>query len=110
VELQTGATKVRMDRMSNLRRVNLVDCVSGKFRAGTEEKLQRALWLCWRWCASAGCTDILSLAQGLNCALPNPRIQGVFDMKRVRDGGRRLENRRVSVLYLTLTLLMWRIQ
>jgi hypothetical protein len=42
----------------------------------------------------------LSLAQGLNSALPNPRVQGIMEMKRVREGGPRLENRMVSASWV----------
>jgi len=43
----------------------------------------------------------VSLAQGLNNVLPSPRAQRFNGFKRVREGGgRHLENRMVSVLWV----------
>jgi hypothetical protein len=40
VELQTGAASARMDGISNLERVNLLECVSVESRAKREKILQ----------------------------------------------------------------------
>ena len=40
MELQTGVAKVRMDQISNIYRVNLLDCVSTESRARRGKILQ----------------------------------------------------------------------
>jgi len=40
VELQTGAAKVRVDRIFNLYKVTFLDCVSAEYRARRKKMLQ----------------------------------------------------------------------
>jgi hypothetical protein len=62
-----------MDRMGNLQVVSLLDCVSVESAARRGRSYREQLWLCWRRCASARCTALLSLA--LNSLMSSPRAQ-----------------------------------
>ena len=55
--------------MSNLWRVN-----SRTLNSGEEGEYAREnACFCWRLCASAGCREVLSLAQSLNSVLVDPQ-------------------------------------
>ena len=73
--------------MSNLQRVSL-DCVSVGSRGGGYYR--ERLWLCWQRCVGAGCSEVVSLAQGLNSALPKPRARSCHGFEEGPGGGSRL--------------------
>jgi len=64
-----------------------MDCVSVDSRARRGKMLQRTAVALLASVCKCWVSETLSLAQGINSALPNPSVQGVMDIKRVRDGG-----------------------
>ena len=76
-----------MNRIRDLYRISLLDCVSSESRVRRGKSYRIQLWLYWRRCAGAGWREVLNLARGLVTDGRGPGHKVVLDLNGVPEGG-----------------------